>query len=162
MKKITLLLVLLLGAFYSFAQLTQPPNGDNQKSVTTQYIGSLAKVTITYNSPNVHGPNNEDRTGKIWGHLVPYGLTDQGFGTSKALPAMLSTPPMSTTNMASSVRLARKRPTPATLLTVWIARPAIIHPVTEPPSAYRDEARTTISSPPAATISATMNSAAMT
>lgn len=86
MKKVTLLLALLLGAFYSFAQLTQPPNGDNQKSITTQYIGSLAKVTITYNSPNVHGPNNEDRTGKIWGQLVPYGLTDQGFGTSKAAP----------------------------------------------------------------------------
>ena len=86
MKKITLLAALLLGAFYSFAQLTQPPNGDNQKSVTTQYIGALAKVTITYNSPNVHGPNNEDRTGKIWGQLVPYGLTDQGFGTSKAAP----------------------------------------------------------------------------
>ncbi len=86
MKIITLLLALLLGAVTSFAQLTQPPSGDNQKSVTTQYIGALAHVTITYSSPNVHGPGGEDRSGKIWGELVPYGLTDQGFGTSKAAP----------------------------------------------------------------------------
>lgn len=86
MKKITLLMALLLGAFYSFAQLTQPPSGDNQKSVTTQYIGALAHVTITYSSPNVTGPNGETRTGKIWGQLVPYGLNDLGFGTSKSAP----------------------------------------------------------------------------
>lgn len=86
MKKVTLLLAILVSAFYSYAQLTQPPSGDNQKSVATQYIGAIAAVTITYNSPNVTGPNGENRTGKIWGQLVPYGLTDQGFGTSKAAP----------------------------------------------------------------------------
>ncbi|MFN7118838.1 MAG: DUF2911 domain-containing protein, partial [Saprospiraceae bacterium] len=86
MKKITLLTALLVSAFTSFAQLTTPPSGDNQKSVTTQYIGALAHVTITYNSPDVTAPNGESRTGKIWGQLVPYGLTDQGFGTSKAAP----------------------------------------------------------------------------
>lgn len=86
MKKITLLTALLLSTFCSFAQLTQPPSGDNQKSVTTQYIGSLAHVTVTYNSPDVHAPNGEDRSGKIWGQLEPYGLNDPGFGTSKAAP----------------------------------------------------------------------------
>ncbi len=86
MKSITLLTALLLTAFYTFAQLTQPPNGDNQKSVTTQYIGSLAHVTVTYNSPDVHAPNGDDRSGKIWGQLEPYGLNNPGFGTSKAAP----------------------------------------------------------------------------
>lgn len=86
MKQITLLTALLLSAFTSFAQLTQPPSGDNQKSINTQYIGSLAHVTIIYNSPNVHGSNGEDRTGKIWGELVPYGMTDPGFGLSKSSP----------------------------------------------------------------------------
>lgn len=85
-KKITLLTALLMCAVYSFAQLTLPPSGDNQRSVNTQYIGAIVHVTVTYNSPNVHAPNGEDRTGKIWGQLVPYGLTDQGFGTSKAAP----------------------------------------------------------------------------
>ncbi|HYH05488.1 MAG TPA: DUF2911 domain-containing protein [Thermoanaerobaculia bacterium] len=62
-----------------------PPNGDNQKSSITQHIG-LVKVTIDYSSPDVHAPNGDDRRGKIWGALVPYGLTNLGFGTCKECP----------------------------------------------------------------------------
>ena len=65
--------------------ISLPPSGDNQKSEVKQWIGPV-EVTITYNSPDVHGPNNEDRTGKIWGELVHYGFIDQGFGSSKAAP----------------------------------------------------------------------------
>ena len=69
-----------------FAQaLSTPPSGDNQKSSVTQYIG-LVKVTIDYSSPDVHAPNGDDRRGKIWGQLVPYGTTDLGFGTCKECP----------------------------------------------------------------------------
>ena len=66
--------------------ITMPPSGDNQKSVVTQYIGSLAHVTITYNSPDVTGSNGEDRKGHIWGELVPYGLTPNNFGPAKEMP----------------------------------------------------------------------------
>lgn len=66
--------------------VTAPPSGDNQKSVVTQYIGSLAHVTITYNSPNVTGPGGEDRTGHIWGELVPYGMAPNSFGSAKEMP----------------------------------------------------------------------------
>jgi hypothetical protein len=69
----------------AFAQISTPPNGDNQKSSVTQYIGPV-KVTIDYSSPDVHGPNGEDRRGKIWGTLVPYGLTNLGFGTCTECP----------------------------------------------------------------------------
>lgn len=79
---ITLFVVAGSGAI---AQLTLPPNGNNQKSIVTQWIG-LASVTITYNSPDIHGPNGEDRKGHIWGELVHYGFIDQGFGPSKAAP----------------------------------------------------------------------------
>jgi tetratricopeptide (TPR) repeat protein len=65
--------------------LSTPPNGDNQKASVTQHIG-LVKVTIDYSSPDVHAPNGDDRRGKIWGQLVPYGLTDLGFGTCKECP----------------------------------------------------------------------------
>lgn len=41
----------------------------------------LTDITITYNRPRVKG-----REGKIWGQLVPYGFSDQGFGTSKEAP----------------------------------------------------------------------------
>jgi hypothetical protein len=67
------------------AQISLPPSGDNQRSEVIQWIG-LAKVRISYSSPDVHGPNGEDRKGKIWGEVVHYGFIDQGFGTSKAAP----------------------------------------------------------------------------
>lgn len=60
--------------------LTLPPDGDNQYSSVAQGIGPV-RVSITYNSPDVHGPQGEDRRGKIWGALVPYGLANLGFGT---------------------------------------------------------------------------------
>jgi hypothetical protein len=60
--------------------LTLPPDGDNQKASVRQDIG-LVRVTVDYSSPDVHGADGEDRTGKIWGQLVAYGPTDLGFGT---------------------------------------------------------------------------------
>jgi len=62
-------------------QLSQPPSGDNQKSSVTQYMG-LVDITIDYSSPDVHGPNGEDRSGHIWGELVAYGMSNQQFGLS--------------------------------------------------------------------------------
>ncbi|MEE8525719.1 MAG: DUF2911 domain-containing protein, partial [Thermoanaerobaculia bacterium] len=62
-----------------FPGLTLPPGGDNQRSVVTQYMG-MASVTVDYNSPDVHSPAGDDRTGKIWGTLVPYGMASLGFG----------------------------------------------------------------------------------
>jgi hypothetical protein len=77
---------LVVAAFFAVpgpasAQLvTLPPDGDNQKASVSQWIG-LVEVTITYNSPDVTGPDGTDRTGKIWGELVPYGMANLGFGT---------------------------------------------------------------------------------
>lgn len=86
MQKILLLLLTVATLGSAVAQnLTFPPSGDNQKSRVTQYIGPV-EVTINYSSPDVHGPNGEDRTGKIWGEIVHFGFIDQGFGTSKAAP----------------------------------------------------------------------------
>ncbi len=72
----------------TFAQqyrLTAPPSGNNQHAVVTQYIG-LVKVTVDYNSPNVTSPSGEDRTGKIWGQLVPYGTPKSDFGLLEPMP----------------------------------------------------------------------------
>ena len=84
------LLLLLVGSLcltpvFCDAQgsVTLPPSGNNMKSTVIQQLG-LAKVKITYNSPDVAG-----REGQIWGQLVPYGTTDfvaQGFGTATAGP----------------------------------------------------------------------------
>jgi tetratricopeptide (TPR) repeat protein len=65
--------------------LSLPPSGDNQKSSVSQNIG-LVKVTIDYSSPDVHGPNGEDRRGKIYGQLVHFGMKDEDFGTCTECP----------------------------------------------------------------------------
>ncbi|MBL0211302.1 MAG: DUF2911 domain-containing protein [Holophagaceae bacterium] len=83
--------LVVAGCFVSLASrpaysqgLTLPPSGDNQKASVTQHIG-LVKVTVSYSSPRVHRAG-EDRTGKIWGELVPYGLSDLGFNDCKECP----------------------------------------------------------------------------
>ena len=85
MKKFLAITLIFLAGGTAFAQITLPPSGDNQKSSVTQWIGPVS-VTVTYSSPNVHGPNGDDRKGHIWGELVHYGFVDQGFGSSKAAP----------------------------------------------------------------------------
>ncbi len=91
MSRLICLALFSLPVAAQFPGLSLPPSGNNQKASVTQFIGP-AKVTIDYSSPAVHGPAspaggpNVDRRGKIWGALVPYGLTDPGFGTSKQAP----------------------------------------------------------------------------
>jgi tetratricopeptide (TPR) repeat protein len=75
-----------LCALGAFAQgITLPPSGGNQRQTVIQQIGPV-KVSVDYSSPHVHSPSGEDRKGKIWGTLVPYGLTNLGFGTCKECP----------------------------------------------------------------------------
>lgn len=81
-----LVLAAALGAVSAPAQtITQPFSGDNQKASVTQWIGPV-KVTVDYSSPDVHGPDGADRTGHIWGELVPYGLHDLGFAGCTSCP----------------------------------------------------------------------------
>ncbi|HET7220448.1 MAG TPA: DUF2911 domain-containing protein [Vicinamibacterales bacterium] len=66
-----------------FAQsITLPPDGDNQRAEVIQQIG-LVRASVEYSSPDVHAPNGEDRRGKIWGTLVPWGIYDLGFNNRK-------------------------------------------------------------------------------
>ena len=78
---VTVLALALAGsAAAQFSGISLPPGGANQKAEVSQWIGPV-KATITYNSPDVTSPTGEDRTGKIWGGLVPYGMATLGFGT---------------------------------------------------------------------------------
>lgn len=52
--------------------ITLPPDGDNERAEVVQQIG-MVRASVEYHSPDVHGPNGEDRRGKIWGGLVPWG-----------------------------------------------------------------------------------------
>jgi hypothetical protein len=84
-----LITALLLIAAVAGAQtsITLPPDGENQHATVTQYLG-LVKVSIDYHSPKVHAPRTgEDRRGKIYGALVPYGAQKSlGYGTCTECP----------------------------------------------------------------------------
>ncbi|MEA2413698.1 MAG: hypothetical protein QOI58_355 [Thermoanaerobaculia bacterium] len=76
-----------LTAAGAFAQgsITLPPSGGNQRASVTQQVGPVT-ISIDYSSPHVHSPQGQDRRGKIWGALVPYGMANLGFGTCKECP----------------------------------------------------------------------------
>ena len=75
--------------FAQYPGMTLPPSGNNQKAETVQYIGPV-RISISYSSPSVHVPTGpaagKDRRGHIWGELVPYGLSNLGFGNGKPGP----------------------------------------------------------------------------
>lgn len=83
----TLLLILLLAPplHAQYGSITYPPNGDNQKASVSQWIG-LVQVTVDYHSPDVTSPSGVDRTGQIWGRIVPYGPVKLGFGSCTECP----------------------------------------------------------------------------
>jgi hypothetical protein len=61
-----------------------PASGDNQRASVTQQVGPV-EITISYGSPRVV-LKGDDRRGKIWGKLVPYGLTELDFNDCKSCP----------------------------------------------------------------------------
>jgi hypothetical protein len=82
---VLLLMFSLTAPAQETAQLTTPPNGDNEHAEVSQWIGPV-KISIDYHSPRVHNPAENDRTGHIWGELVHYGFVDEGFGPTKGAP----------------------------------------------------------------------------
>jgi hypothetical protein len=86
MVRTTLALALVLPVYAQVVPgLAIPPSGNNQRASVAQQIGPV-RITIDYSSPAVHGPDGKDRRGQIWGKLVPYGLTDLGYGNGKPGP----------------------------------------------------------------------------
>ncbi|TWI98700.1 Protein of unknown function (DUF2911) [Mucilaginibacter frigoritolerans] len=77
---IVLVLLQLIFADYTNAQLTAAPSGGNKRAWVSEQIG-LTDVTIHYNRPHVN-----KREGHIWGELIPVGYVNLGFGSAKASP----------------------------------------------------------------------------
>jgi len=71
-----LLFTALLISVDAFAQLNTPRG--SQQATVSQRVG-VSDVSITYSRPSVKGR-------EVWGKLVPYGMNNLGFGTSKAAP----------------------------------------------------------------------------
>jgi hypothetical protein len=88
------------------AELSQPPNGGNQKAEVSQWIGPV-KITIAYHSPKVQR-NGVDRKGHIWGELVQFGFFDDGFGPSRATPWRAGANESTTITLSDDVRIEGK------------------------------------------------------
>jgi TolA-binding protein len=83
-QKIQLLICgLLLSASTLLSQNVTLPQ-PSPAATLTQSIG-LTEVSVSYGRPAVIAGTN-DRTGKIWGTLVPWGLAPNGFGNQKPMP----------------------------------------------------------------------------
>ena len=89
-------------------------DGGNKKATVAERIG-ITDVTLHYDRPAVKG-----REGKIWGQLVPYGFTDQGFGTSKAAPWRAGANENTTISFSTDV-LVEGRPLAAGTYALFIA-----------------------------------------
>jgi len=89
------------------SEISLPPNGNNERAEVSQWIG-LVKVSIEYHSPNVHGGGGADRTGHIWGELVPYGFIDAGLGPSRAIPWRIGANETTTITVSHDVKIEGK------------------------------------------------------
>ncbi len=114
MKKIVVVLIFLslcasARSVYGqvLSELSQPPNGNNQRAEVSQWIG-LVKITIVYHSPNVHGGGGRDRTGHIWGEFIPYGFFDEGFGPSRSTPWRAGANESTTVTVSHDVKVEGK------------------------------------------------------
>jgi len=74
----------MAGTAFGAQGITLPPNGENPQASVMQAIGPV-RVTIDYSSPRVVRGDN-DRRGKIWGEVVPWGLSDLGLNGCTACP----------------------------------------------------------------------------
>lgn len=85
-KSKVFLVATIIGLFVvaGFGQTVTTPRPVSPAAEVTQTIG-ISTVSVKYSRPRVL-LNGVDRTGKIWGTLVPYGLNNLGFGTSTAAP----------------------------------------------------------------------------
>ncbi|NJN42211.1 MAG: DUF2911 domain-containing protein [Flammeovirgaceae bacterium] len=107
-REITVIAFLTITSWAFSQTITTPPSGDNQKAKVIQYIG-LVKVTIDYSSPDVHAPNGDDRTDHVWGELVPYGMTNLGFGTATASPWRAGANENTTISFSHDVQINNKK-----------------------------------------------------
>ena len=76
-------LALALISTWAIGQTVTTPRISPAAEVT-QRIG-LTDITINYSRPSVINGNN-DRTGDVWGNLVPWELSQSGFGNQKPMP----------------------------------------------------------------------------
>lgn len=90
MKKLLIAgaVALLLGAVMIIsaqAQNVTTPRPVSPAAEVKQTIG-ITDIVVNYSRPKVTSPQGQDRSGNIWGGLVPYGFNTTNFGNGKPIP----------------------------------------------------------------------------
>ncbi len=93
----------------------QGPNVNTPRPVSPaaevkQTIG-FTEVTVNYSRPRVTN-NGVDRSGKVWGQLVPYGMAPNNFGNQKPMPWRAGANENTTVRFTDDVKIEGK-PLPA-------------------------------------------------
>lgn len=86
-SKIKILLAMMISCFMTFnvnAQLLNTPRSVSPASEMKQTVG-ISTITINYSRPRVTSGTN-DRTGKIWGALVPWDFKATSFVDGRNIP----------------------------------------------------------------------------
>jgi len=78
-------------------------NGVSQRSEVSQWVGPV-RISIDYHSPAIHR-RRFDRTGHIWGELVPFGFFDDGHGPSTATPWRAGANESTTISLSHGVKI---------------------------------------------------------
>lgn len=84
LKWSALMVVFVLTCTQLYSQQVTLPQA-SPKAKVSQTVG-ISNVSIEYSRPSVISPQGQDRTGNIWGGLVPYGFNNLGFGTATEAP----------------------------------------------------------------------------
>ncbi|MEZ5345683.1 MAG: DUF2911 domain-containing protein [Pyrinomonadaceae bacterium] len=84
LRLITLVITLAVFSAINFGQTVNTPRPVSPAAELKQTIG-LSTVTVNYSRPKLTF-QGVDRTGKIWGQLVPYGFSKTNFGGQGDIP----------------------------------------------------------------------------
>lgn len=80
-----LIVALVFSALNFNAQNVTTPRAASPAAEVSQTIG-LTKITVNYSRPKLTTANGQDRSGQIWGRLVPYGFNKTPFGNQGEIP----------------------------------------------------------------------------
>jgi tetratricopeptide (TPR) repeat protein len=82
------------------------PQASGEASVY-QKVG-ITDIKVHYSRPSVISPQGQDRTGGIWGQLVPYGYNNLGFGTATEAPWRAGANENTTIHFSTDVKIEGK------------------------------------------------------
>ncbi len=100
-------LLLLSSLVTSFGQNVTTPKTGSLPAKVTQTVG-LTDVTVNYSRPKLTAANGTDRSGQIWGQLVPYGYNKSGFGNQGENPWRAGANENTTITFSDAVKIGGK------------------------------------------------------